>query len=305
MSSPVKKLAIHSRDFNLTRMNLRLAFIFALALAFNFSPANAAATNLLVGFCTADFAAAKAAGFDFAEVRIREFVKLSDADFAKFTARCRTNDLPLLTGYWLFPTDMKVVGPIVHMDEVTNYLEKAFTRCEKLGVKTIVFGSGSARQCPDGFSKEKAFEQLVALGKFMAVAAQKHGLLIVAEPLRRAEANTINSVTEGLAWVEAVNHPNFELLVDIYHMTEENEDAAIIVKAGAHIRHVHLANPRGRVLPLSAAEFDYTPFFRALNQIGYHGTISIETKAVNLEADGAKAIQFTRTAFAAAGKPAK
>lgn len=271
-------------------------------LQFAITSTHASDTNLLIGFCTADFTLAKSAGFDFAEVRIREFAKLSDDDFARFATRCHTNGLPLLTGYWLFPADMKVVGPEVHLNEVTNYLEKVFVRCQQLGVKTIVFGSGDARRAPDGFAKEKAFAQLVELGRLMAIAAQKHEILIVAEPLRRAEGNMINSVTEGLQWVEAVNHPNFQLLADIYHMTEENEDAAAIVKAGAHIRHVHLANPHGRVLPLNADEFDYTPFFRALNQINYHGTISIETRAVNLAVDGPKAIQFTRAAFAAAGQ---
>ena len=259
-------------------------------------------TNLAIGFATADFAAAKAAGFDFAEARIREFVKLSDNDFAKYAADCRTNGLPLTTAYWLLPNDLKVVGPDVKMDEVTNYFEKALDRCQKLGVRFIVWGSGPSRQVPDGFSRDKAFDQLVALGKFLAPEAQRRGMIICAEPLRKAECNIINSATEGLQWVEAVNHPNFQLLVDIYHMTEENEDMAIIVKAGPHIAHVHMSNPKGRVLPLSADEFDYMPYFKALNRIGYHGTMTIETTKVNLAQDGPKAIKFIHAAYAKAGK---
>jgi sugar phosphate isomerase/epimerase len=259
-------------------------------------------TNLLVGFCTDDLTAAKAAGFDFAEVRIREFVKLSDEDFSKFAASCKATGLPTLTGYWFIPIDLKVVGPDIHTNEVMNYLEKALDRCQTLGVKVIVWGSGDSRRAPDGFSREEAFLQLVALGKRIAPGAQKRGITIVAEPLRKQESNTINSAADGLKWVEAVGHPNFQLLVDIYHMTEEGEDAAIIVQAGSHIRHVHMSNPKGRVFPLRADEFDYRPFFQALNKIGYRGTISIEAKTEHLSEEGPKAIEFIRTTYATAAR---
>lgn len=263
--------------------------------------ARADATNLSIGFATADFKAAKAAGFDYAEARIREFMKLSDADFKTFVAATRSNGLPLTTAYWFLPTDLKVVGPDVKMDAVTNYFEKALDRCQTLGIKIIVWGSGPARQVPDGFAREHAFDQLVTLGKFLAPEAAKRGITVVAEPLRTAECNFINTATEGLRWVEAVNHPNFQLLVDIFHMTEEHEDMGIIVKAGSRIAHVHFANPKGRVLPLNAEEFDYAPFLGALKKIGYHGTMTIETAAVNLASDGSKALQFVRTAYAQAG----
>jgi sugar phosphate isomerase/epimerase len=266
----------------------------------NFS-AFADAVNLSIGFATADFKAAKAAGFDYAEARIREFMKLSDADFKNYVAACRSNGLPLTTAYWFLPTDLKVVGPDVKLDAVTNYFVKALDRCQTLGVKIIVWGSGPARQVPDNFSRERAFDQLVALGKFLAPEAAKRGITIVAEPIRKQECNFINTATEGLQWVEAVNHPNFQLLVDIFHMTEEHEDMGIIVKAGPHIAHVHFSNPKGRVLPVNAAEFDYAPFLGALKKIGYHGTLTIETSAVNLAADGPKAIEFVRAAYTQAG----
>ena len=144
-------------------------------------------TSLVIGYATADFKTVKAAGFEFAEVRIREFMKLSDDGFAKFAADCKTTGLPLTTAYWLFPADMKVVGPDVHTDQVKAYLVKALDRSQQLGVKFVVFGSGDARRAPEGFSKEKAFDQLVTLGKFLAVEAQKRKMIVVAEPLRRQE----------------------------------------------------------------------------------------------------------------------
>lgn len=283
-------------------MMSRLLIVCALAWCGILFSAQAESTNITIGYCTPDFPAAKAAGFDYAEVRIREFMKLSDTDFEKFATSCRSNGLPLTTAYWFLPNEIKVVGPDVKLEIVTNYFIKALNRCQQLGVKFIVWGSGEARRAPDGFPKEKAFAQLVSLAKFIAPEAQQRGIVVVAEPLRKQESNMINSAAEGLQWVEAVGHPGFELLVDIFHMTEENEDAAIIVKAGAHIRHIHMANPKGRVFPLRATEFDYAPFFKALNQIHYHGTMSIEAKTSDLAKEGPQAIQFIRTAYANAGK---
>ncbi len=285
-------------------MSPRFLFVLVVSMNLTLLPARAATTNLLIGYCTDDPVAARAAGFDYFEVRIREFVRLSDEDFGRFAARCRSNGLPALTGYWFLPADFKVVGPDVHTHELMNYVRKAFDRCEKLGVKTIVWGSGEARRAPDGFSRDDAFQQLVALAKRIAPEAQQRGITLVVEPLRQAESNTINSAAEGLQWVEAVGHPNFQLLVDLYHLTEEAEDAAIIVQAGPHLRHVHLSNPRGRVFPLRADGFDYQPFFKALNQIGYHGTISVEAKTANLSQEGPQSIAFIREACAAAGQPA-
>jgi sugar phosphate isomerase/epimerase len=257
--------------------------------------------KLSVGYCAGDTAPAKAAGFDYVESRVREFTALSDADFAKFAARQNDVGLPTPVAHWFLPADLKVAGPDVDMDRVMTYLRRAFERCEKLGVKLIVFGSGDARSVPDGFSKDEAFEQLVDLGKRIAPDAQKHGIVIVAEPLRRQETNMINTMAEGLRWVEAVGHPNFELMVDLYHLAEEGEAPAIIVKAGAHIKHAHMSNPKQRVFPLRAEEYDYSGFLSALRQIGYNALMSIEAKTDNLAVEGPKAIAFVRAAYAAAG----
>src|SRR5207245_8369450 len=56
-------------------------------------------------------------------------------------------------------------------------------------------------------------------------------------------------------------------------------------RAGGHIRHLHVANPEGRVFPRKADEYDYAPFFAALRTIGYDKRISVEASTQNLTAD--------------------
>ena len=65
-------------------------------------------------------------------------------------------------------------------------------------------------------------------------------------------------------------------MIDFYHLASEHEDPSIIQRASAHIRHLHMANPTGRVFPRKWEEFDYAPFFAALQKIGYDKRISVE-----------------------------
>ena len=161
----------------------------------------------------------------------------------------------------------------------------------------VVFGSGGARRVPEGFSQEDAFKQLVDFGRRAAAEAKATGITITIEPLRRQETNIINSAAEGLALVEAINHPNFQLMIDFYHLASEKEDPAIVLKAKDRLRHLHVANPQGRVFPAKWEEFDYAPFFANLRAIGYDKRISVEGSTKDLAADGPPAIALLRRAF--------
>ena len=95
-----------------------------------------------------------------------------------------------------------------------------------------------------------------------------YGIVIAIEPLRRQETNIVNTAAEGLDLVTAVDHPNFQLMIDFYHLASEHEDPAIVLKARDHLRHLHVANPNGRVFPQRWDEYDYAPFFANLKAIG-------------------------------------
>jgi sugar phosphate isomerase/epimerase len=257
-----------------------------------------------VGACTLDLASARAAGFDYAEIRLREIEALSDEAFAAFARAHGAVGLPTPAANVLLPPDLKVVGPGVDEGRLSAYLRRALGRARTLGVEVVVFGSGGARRVPEGFPRAEAWRQLVAAGRRAALEAAGHGIVVAAEPLRRAETNLVNTTTEGLEWVKAVDHPSFQLMVDLFHMTEEGEDPAVVVEAGSRLRHVHVATPGGRGFPPGAGTFDYAPFFRALRRAGYGGRISIEAARGDLAADGPPAIGFIRSAWAAA-EPAR
>ena len=160
-----------------------------------------------------------------------------------------------------------------------------------------MFGSGGARRVPDGFSRDDAFKQLVDFGRRAAAEARRHDITIAIEPLRRQETNIINSAAEGLELVNAVDDPGFQLMIDFYHLASEGEDPAIVLRAREHIRHLHMANPRGRVFPLAWDEFDYAPFFANLRAIGYDRRISVEATTKEMPVEAPQAIALLRRAF--------
>jgi sugar phosphate isomerase/epimerase len=252
-----------------------------------------------VGYCTPlrNIEAAKAAGFDYVELSTSEIAGLSDAEFEQAAARVQQVGLPVPATNLFLPAALKVTGPNIDPEQQMAYVKKAFARLARLGTQIVVFGSGGARQVPDGFPKDQAFQQLVAFGKRIAPEARARGITVAVEPLRRQETNIINSAAEGLALVNAIADPNFQLMVDFYHLASVKEDPAIIVRARDHIRHLHMANPEGRVFPRSPDEYDYAPFFAALRTIGYDGRISVEASTKDLKTEAPLAIAFLRTRF--------
>jgi D-psicose/D-tagatose/L-ribulose 3-epimerase len=267
----------------------------AAAALLAWSPA-LAAPKPTIGYNTDDLEKAKATGFDYAEVRVRNFTQMSDEDFAKFLEMKKKVGLPTPVGNNFIPADLKLVGPDIDKDKQMEFVRKAFERAQKLGLKVVVLGSGGARKVPEGFSPDEAWKQLVDFAKRIAPEAKKRGVIVAVEPLQKRETNTVNTAAEGLKWVQAVGHPNFQLMVDFYHLSLEKEDPAILVTAKKHSNHIHIANPNGRRFPQSSEEFDYSTFFANLKKINYTGGISIEGGTKDYDNEAPKALTFLRDA---------
>jgi D-psicose/D-tagatose/L-ribulose 3-epimerase len=281
-------------------MRSRRSFIaIALLCAASLSGVSAQAGKVAVGYCTGvkNVAAAKAAGFDYIEMGTSEIAALTDADFERVAAEIKQIGLLVPVTNLFLPGTLKVTGPDIDPAAQMAYVTKAFDRLQRLGVQIVVFGSGGARRVPDGFDKDAAFKQLVDFGKRIAPEARKRGITVTIEPLRSQESNIINTAREGLALVRAIGDPGFQLMIDFYHLASEKEDPAIVIDARDHIRHLHMANPQGRVFPLKWEEFDYAPFFANLRKIGYDKRISVEASTKDLPGEAPQAIALLRKAF--------
>jgi sugar phosphate isomerase/epimerase len=241
-----------------------------------------------------------AAGYSFIEEAVRNFLVPAEDEsvFQSKLALLKESKLPVKACNNFIAGSMKCVGPAAVHDDILKYAETAFRRAKTAGVKTIVFGSGGSRAVPEGFSKEEAKAQFIGLCKRMAPVAEKYNVVISLEPLNTKECNFINSVAEGGEIVEAVNHKNFRLLADLYHMLRENESPSNIIKYGHLLYHTHIAENVGRSAPGVNNE-DFTPYFKALKEVKYEGRMSIECSWKNLEDQAVPALQTMRTQLSA------
>jgi sugar phosphate isomerase/epimerase len=155
----------------------------------------------------------------------------------------------------------------------------------------IVWGSGGSRGVPEGFDRAKAKEQFIYMALKVASVAAQYNMMIALENLNSTECNFITTAAEAIEIVKAVNHPNFRLCIDIYHMLKENESPKSIALAKGYIIHCEVAEKENRTPPGVHGE-DFRPYLIELKKIGYHNQVVIECRWENLETQGAAAYVF-------------
>lgn len=250
-----------------------------------------------IGVCTSieNHELLRKSGCSYIEEGVRRFL-ISDQSAAQFQEnlhKLRNSSIPIRACNSFLPGNMKSVGHNAVRDEILAFSEVAFQRAKKSGIDTIVFGSGSSRRIPDGFDRQEARQQFIKLLRNMGLIARKYNVVIAIEPLNSMETNFINSVSEGAEIVKQIDHPNIQLLADIYHMMKEDESPQEIVKAGKFIHHIHIAEKENRTPPGVAGD-DFRPYLSALKKINYQGRISIECRWSNLQLELPVAVAYLR-----------
>jgi sugar phosphate isomerase/epimerase len=249
------------------------------------------------GICTSveNSAAVKAAGWDFVEERVDLLLQgqLSDAEW-KGAERAKQSVLPILAANVLVPAAIKITGPTAKLDQLDEYMKKVISRAASIGIKTLVFGSGGARNVPDGFDRNRARTQIIEFLKMIGPIAQRHNITLVVEHLNRGECNIINTVEEAMTYVSELNHPSLRCLIDSYHFWKNDENLDTIAPAAKSILHVHVADKEGRVAPGLSGLADYRPFFAPLKRAGYDGPISVEAMNFDIPATGREVLEFLK-----------
>lgn len=232
------------------------------------------------------------AGFSFIEENVQSFLvpTKSEEEFDQILQASKTSSLPIEAFIIFLPGSLKSVGPNADHEEIVDFAEVVFRRAQKAGGKIVVFGSSGSRSVPEGFLKDEATKQMIALGRLLGPVAVKYDITVVLESLNTKECNFINSLTEAGEIVKAVNHPNYMLLADIYHMKMEGEGPESILNYGHLIKHVHVAEKEGRAVPGTHGE-DLSLYYQALKLVGYEGLVSLESRWENMESQAARAIE--------------
>lgn len=254
-----------------------------------------------IGVCTSISNADTLAtyGYAYIEEGVRRFLvpEKSEEEFNTIWQQAKEARLSVKACNSFLPGNLKSVGSEAVPKEILDFAETAFRRAQLAGVEIIVFGSGGSRSIPEGFPRNEARIQFINLCTDMAPIAAKYDVTVVLEPLNKTECNFINSVEEGGKIVEEINHPNFMLLADVYHMLMEDEGPESILKYGHLIRHTHIAEEKERAAPGTYNE-DFRPYFKALNEVNYTGRMSVECRWSNIQEQAETSIKTIREQLA-------
>ena len=235
----------------------------------------------------------RALGYDYAEMGLAYIESLSEDEFLAVLGAVPSGfRVEAVNG--LLPESIHLSDEQYSPEECRAYLNRAFARAVQLGVRTAVFGSGRSRNIPEGFSRERAEDQLADFGRILGDTAAEYGISAVIEPLNYAECNVLNTVREAAELAHRVGSPNLAVLADLYHVVRVDEPVSDLADAGPLLRHCHIANPDGRTAPSPDDSFDYRPFFDTLRAIGYHGGVSIEGGWKDFVPEAKTALGFLR-----------
>ena len=205
---------------------------------------------------------------------------LTEAQFQQNLIRIKKAKCKVLLCNIFFPGSIKIAGPAVDENRVLGYADTVLSRAKEAGLSFIILGSGGARRLPDGYDAVKAQADFIPLCRKLAMVAGKYGITIALESLQAAETNFLVSLTSAAEVVRAVDHPNFKLNADIFHMSRGGESPQSIVNAADVLAYCEIAEMQSRSLPGVKGD-DFKPWLRALRKAKYKGYIFIEGNTNN------------------------
>ncbi len=243
---------------------------------------------------------ASSQGCDYIECGVSELMPALPDDNEEVRHRMaefEAASLPVKAFSGFIPAELKVTGPDVQWEQISDYVHTALRRAAAVGAEVVVWGSGYSRHVPEGFDRNLAEDQVIRFLHLAGHWAAQHNVTIAIEPLNLKESNIVNSVQEGVHYAERVAHPNVRVLADFYHMDEDNEPLTAISQYGPWLRHIHVADT-GRLYPGSGS-YPYPEFVAEVTKAQYDGMISVECRWGNRAAEIGPSMEFLRALWAA------
>ena len=126
------------------------------------------------------------------------------------------------------------------------------------------------------FQKKKRWENSAQVLREAAEYGAEKGIDLHVEVINRFESDFMNTLEEGAAFLEKVNHAHVKLLVDTFHMNiEEDNMFTSIKKYISKIGCIHICeNHRG--VP-GTGHIDWKQLIETLEEVGYDGFLEMET----------------------------
>lgn len=192
--------------------------------------------------------------------------------------RAEAVGLDIIGLHWLFvgPRGVHLTSPDSGVRAFTSqYLRDLAHCCADMGGRIMVLGSPKQRNVGRDVTYNQAFDYARGIVEDVLPVLEERGVTLCMEQLTHMETNFCQTVEETVELIDAVGHPNFQLILDTKALAFQQEDRPTLLKRYAkYLRHYH-ANDVNLEGP-GFGEVDFTPIFGALKEIGFNGYCSVE-----------------------------
>jgi sugar phosphate isomerase/epimerase len=206
---------------------------------------------------------ARSAGFDYLEDDIQRLLR-PDLPDEQWTAPPLPS-IPVLAAHSLVPPTLPITGPNADPQALRAHIHRTCERASALGVRVLVLSSPAALRFPEGFEQKQAKPQILDFLRTAMPFFPRYELMLVAGPHLPSECNIITTLPEVLQYIWAVDHPNFQCLLDIDR----------IDSCGISIEQINDALPWVRHVRTSVEGPNIEPVFAELKRAKYQDLISV------------------------------
>lgn len=135
--------------------------------------------------------------------------------------------------------------------------------------------------------KEVTYQYAIDAFKELSEYSGEKNVRIALETVTIMQTNFINTLEEAAQMVEAVNNPNFRLMMDIFHLNLEEKDIYEAIKKYSNYNmHVHLADNNRRYPGHCGLNFE--KIITQFKECGYNQDFSIEVFQIPNQEETAK-----------------
>ncbi|MBP0582095.1 sugar phosphate isomerase/epimerase [Labrys sp. LIt4] len=167
--------------------------------------------------------------------------------------------------------------PTNNPEKALEFLTLALDKTAEIGAKAlsgVVYGSIGERT--GNPPTEAEYDAVVKVMDKAAAHARKRGLELGLEAVNRYENHMMNTTEQVVRVIERIGAPNVFLHLDTYHMNiEEKGQANGILKAGEHLKYIHLSESDRGVPGTGTIAWDEV--FAGLAGIGFKGGMAMES----------------------------
>lgn len=233
-------------------------------------------------------------GYDAVEM----FGEPTKLDLKKMIELFRSFSLPVcgITGMWgsisadswkrkLLSSDPSLIA------KSEQYVKECIKMCQLLGGNKmniciladdeLVAFDRNHRMLPED-DKEVVTQKVIPVLSELCKFAKDHDVQLLLEPLNRYSTPYCCTAKDALAIVNKVNHDNFGVLLDTFHMNiEEDSFEDAIASSQGLLRHTHFAD-NNRKMP-GCAHINFQSIIQALYDNAYNEYISFEPNIMDKE----------------------